>query len=244
MGWVDFGPNTTILFWARPGPEDRILAQAKTGGGNYFPPTPACRTHSVLHAKKEKKKKNARMRGKKSYLARRRWLTAFLAVLWRWLVAASWLTEGGSKQQRRCSVFSVFSRDPPGLVFLKFSTLPSSSYVLGLFSFFFPSLSSLGLFFLLFFLFSLLSVLSSFGSPSFFFFSPPFSPLSGPLLMCREWFEIRQQWIWWKWMKDGSGCVVFLLVFRLYYSDYKVNKMGDRLEWYFDKSIWTPQRSI
>jgi len=64
------------------------------------------------------------------------------------------------------------------------------------------------------------------------------------LMMCREWFENRQQWIWRKWMKDGSGCVVFLLVFRLDYSDFKVNKMEDRLEWYFDKSIWTPQRSI
>jgi len=41
-------------------------------------------------------------------------------------------------------------------------------------------------------------------------------------------------------MKDGSGCVVILLVFRLDYSDFKVNKMGDRLEWYFDKLIWTP----
>jgi len=64
------------------------------------------------------------------------------------------------------------------------------------------------------------------------------------VLMCREWFENRQQWIWRKWMKDGSGCVVFLLVFRLDYRDFKVNKMEDRLEWYFDKSIWTPQRSI
>jgi hypothetical protein len=30
-------------------------------------------------------------------------------------------------------------------------------------------------------------------------------------------------------MKDGSGCVVFLLVFRLDYSDFKVNKMEDKL---------------
>jgi hypothetical protein len=45
-------------------------------------------------------------------------------------------------------------------------------------------------------------------------------------------------------MKDGSDYVVFLLVFRVDYSDFKVNKMEDRLEWYFDKSIWTPQRSI
>ena len=33
-----------------------------------------------------------------------------------------------------------------------------------------------------------------------------------------------------KWMKDGSGCVVFLLAFRLDYSDFKENKMEDRLE--------------
>jgi hypothetical protein len=31
-------------------------------------------------------------------------------------------------------------------------------------------------------------------------------------------------------VKDGSGCAVFLLVFRLDYSDLKINKMEDRLE--------------
>jgi hypothetical protein len=31
-------------------------------------------------------------------------------------------------------------------------------------------------------------------------------------------------------MDEGSGCVVFLLVFRLDYSDFKANKMEDRLE--------------
>ena len=50
MDWAELGPNTIILFWARI-----RLAQAKTGGGNYFPPTPACRTLFVLHAEKEKK---------------------------------------------------------------------------------------------------------------------------------------------------------------------------------------------
>ena len=34
-----------------PGP-----IQNGAGGGNYFPPTPACRTLLVLHAGKEKKK--------------------------------------------------------------------------------------------------------------------------------------------------------------------------------------------
>jgi hypothetical protein len=42
----------------------------------------------------------------------------------------------------------------------------------------------------------------------------------------------------------GLVVLYFFLVFRLDYSDFKVNKMGDRLEWYFDKSIWTSQRSI
>jgi len=104
MDWADLGPKQ-ILFWARPGPEDRagpaqptgpdsvqncwadfgpkwigpISAQnkyssgpdpaqktglgqdppgpvTKTGGGNYFPPTPACRTLIVLHAEKKRKK--------------------------------------------------------------------------------------------------------------------------------------------------------------------------------------------
>jgi hypothetical protein len=53
----------------------------------------------------QKRKKKTRVRVEKSYLAQWRWLAAFLAVLWRRLVAASWLTDGGSKQQRRRSVF-------------------------------------------------------------------------------------------------------------------------------------------
>ena len=50
-----------IIFWARPGPEDRAgpgsaWPKPKRGGGNYFPPTPACRTLLVLHAGKETRK--------------------------------------------------------------------------------------------------------------------------------------------------------------------------------------------
>jgi len=72
------------------------------GGGNYFPsPLPACRTLFILHAGK-KNSKTQTMKGKKSYLARRRWciagLAASLAVL-RWRpVAVSWFTDDGSKQ--------------------------------------------------------------------------------------------------------------------------------------------------
>ena len=59
--WADIGPNNyPLLGQARPRRQDwarRIhLAQTKTGGGNYFPPTPACRTLFVLHAEKEKNK--------------------------------------------------------------------------------------------------------------------------------------------------------------------------------------------
>jgi len=83
-----------------------------------------------------------------------RWSVGFAGGAAVEAVAASWLTDGGSKQQRRCSVFSVFSRDPLGLVFLKFSTLPSSSYVFLVFFLFLPfPLFSRSVFFLCFFLF-------------------------------------------------------------------------------------------
>ena len=94
MGWADpaqpTGPDSAQWCWADLGPKNyhsllgqtrprrlgwaRIrLAQAKNGqGGIISPPTPACRTLFVLHAEQEKKKINARMRGKKNYLARRR----------------------------------------------------------------------------------------------------------------------------------------------------------------------------
>jgi hypothetical protein len=113
------------------------------------------------------------MRGKESLPgAGRRCLAVSLAVLWRRPVAVSWLTDGGSKQQRRCSVFSVFPW--PSQFGFFFQVFNSSFLFLCfdlLFFFFFPSLSSLGLFFW----FSLLSVLPFFGSPS------PFLPLS---LLC------------------------------------------------------------
>jgi len=64
------------------------------------------------------------------------------------------------------------------------------------------------------------------------------------LLMCREWFEKLATMNLTKMDERRVWLVVFLLVFRLNYSDFKVNKMENGLEWYFDKSIWTPQRSI
>jgi len=116
------------------------------------------------------------MRGKKSYLARRRWLAAFLAVLWRRLVAASWLPDGGSKQQRRCSVFfSVF----PWPSRFGFSQVFNSSFLFlcfGLLFFFLPfPLFSRSVFFLpLFFCFSSQFSLLSGLSPFFLFFLSSF----------------------------------------------------------------------
>ena len=188
MDWADLDPKKlNLLFWARPGPEDRAgpgsaWPKPKTGGGNYFPPTPACRTLLVLHAEKEKKKINARMRGKKSYLARRRrrWLAAFLAVLWWRSVVVSLLTGGGSKQRRCC-----LKRRREGFFLFPSPLFPS------LFFFFFGFLSPCFPFFrfsLLPLPFLSLSVFFPFSSPllcfSRFFFSPsvPFSPLIAAVL--------------------------------------------------------------
>ena len=111
-----------------------------------------------------------------------------LAVLWRRLVAAPWLTDGGSKQRQRCSVFSVFSRDTPRLVFLKFSNLPSYSYVLVFFfsSLGFSLLSVLPLSLICFFLFSPSPPSPLFSSLFFSFF---FSPVCPPLPQ-RSWGSI------------------------------------------------------
>ena len=68
MDWADFGPNTIILFWARPGPEDwagpgPAWPSNKRWRGELFSPHPsACRTLFVLHAG-TKKKENAVMKG-------------------------------------------------------------------------------------------------------------------------------------------------------------------------------------
>jgi len=104
--------KTDILLWARPGLEGRTgpgsaWPRPKRAGGNNFPPPLHAERYSFCMQRR--KKINTRIGGKKSYLARGwRWLAAFLAVLWRRLVAASWLTDGGSKQRRRSSVFCVF----------------------------------------------------------------------------------------------------------------------------------------
>jgi len=171
LGWADLGPKqkTNIFFWARPGPEDRAgpgsaWPKPKRGGGNYFPPTPACRTLLVLHAGKEKEM-NARTRGKKSYLARRRLCVAG--------GAAAEAGGGGVAHGRRLQAALQLFRTSVSFFFLLYFGL----------LFFFPSLSSLSLFFFpLFFLcffsplgFSLLSVLPL-SLLCFFCFSPSSLP--------------------------------------------------------------------
>ena len=117
--WADLGPKWVgpisaqnkkhIIFWARPGPEDRAgpgsaWPKPKRGGGELFSPHP-CMQNATRSACRERNEKiNAREKGKKSYLARRRkrWLAAFLAVLWWRLVAVSLLPGGDSKQRRCC----------------------------------------------------------------------------------------------------------------------------------------------
>jgi len=177
--WADFGPKllgrsrpkktkSSLLGQTRPRRQGwaRIrLAQAQTGGGELFSPHPCMQNATRSACREGKEKENARMRGKKSYLARRRWLAAFLAVLWWRPVAVSLLTGGGSK--RRCGCFrrfgsfspflpfSSFSRFAFFLLFSGWSSLSSRSSSL----FFFPSLSfvlSLPLSLLCFFFFSFL----------------------------------------------------------------------------------------
>jgi len=105
------------------------------------------------------------MRGKKSDLVRgRRWLAAFLAVLWRRPVAVSWLTDGGSNRRRRWYFFSVFPWSSR-FVFVSSPSLLFSSPFFDFFSFFF-SFSSLSVLLLL-----LLLSLSSLRSLSFGSFS-------------------------------------------------------------------------
>ena len=123
MDWADFGPNTIILFWARPGPEEGAgpgptwPSDRRWRGGELFSPPPSCMQNVIRSACKGKKRNRCSNEGrKKNYLARRRrCLAASLAVLWWRPVAVSWLTDGGSKQrrysfERRCySLFSSFS---------------------------------------------------------------------------------------------------------------------------------------
>jgi len=76
MDWADLGPKQ-ILFWARPGPEDRAgpgsaWPSNQNGRGELFSPHPCMQNANRSACREEKKKMNARMRGKKSYLARGR----------------------------------------------------------------------------------------------------------------------------------------------------------------------------
>ena len=91
--------ETNIPFWARPGPEGRAgpgsaWPSKKNGRGELFPPHP-CMQNAIRSACREgKKSKNARMREKKGYLARRgRCVTGLptsLAVLrWRPVAVSS-----------------------------------------------------------------------------------------------------------------------------------------------------------
>jgi hypothetical protein len=153
MCWADLGPTRIWYFSSGPDPAQKAgLGQdppgpaTKTGGGNYFPPTPACKTLFVLHAEKEK----INTRGKKSYLARgRRWLAAFLAVLRRRPVAEA----GGGvlAHGRRLQAEALLSQAAErGILPLSFSSVSS------------PLLLLLHFLFLLLCFFLILSPASSF----------------------------------------------------------------------------------
>ena len=114
---------TSRLGQNQPGPEKK---KKQTGEGELFSPfhPPACRTkYRSACRRKWSRRRKKKMKGKKSYLARRRWclagLTASLAVL-RWRsVAVLWLKDDISKQwcccfKRRRERFLLF---PSSLVF-------------------------------------------------------------------------------------------------------------------------------
>jgi len=183
MDWANLGPTeTNIPFWARPGPEGRAgpgsaWPSNQNGWGELFSPHP-CMQNAIRSACREEKNKYKNERVEELPGA---------GVAVACCVSGGAVAEAGGgvwAHGRRLQAaaaalcFLVFSRDsPPGLFssnFQLFLPLPMFRS-----SFFFPSLSSLGLFFFLFsvFLFSLLSVSLFFGSLSpfllFFGFSPP-----------------------------------------------------------------------
>jgi len=185
MDWADLGPTEKLISPSGPGPTQKArLGQdppgpaTKTGGGNYFPPTPACRTLFVLHAEKEKI--NARMRGKTSYLARGRLCVAGGAAA----EAGGGVVAHGRRLQVALQLFrtsggvTVFSP-----VFYPFPAFPFLFLCFGLLLFSsLPSLLSVCFSFLCFFMFfsplgfSLLSVLPPFFSVFRFFSSSSFPP--------------------------------------------------------------------
>jgi len=186
MDWADFGPNTIILFWARPGLEDwagpgPAWPSNKRWRGELFSPhPPACRTLFVLHAGKKTKGSNEGR--KKNYLARRRLCVAGGAAA----EAGGGVVAHGRRLQAALHLF----RTSGGVivffpVFYPFPAFPFSSYV-SVFSFSsLPSLLSVCFSFLCFFLcFSLLSVslfFRFFLSLSSVFFVFSFSSVSPPL---------------------------------------------------------------
>jgi len=62
MDWADLGPKKKLASPSGLGPKGKAgpgstWPSNKTGGGNYFPPAPACRTLFVLHVEEKRKNK-------------------------------------------------------------------------------------------------------------------------------------------------------------------------------------------
>jgi len=180
MDWADFGPNTIILFWARPGPEEGAgpgptwPSDRRWRGGNYFPPhPPACRTLFVLHAK-GKKETGAVMKGGRRITWRggggvwlRRWRCCG-GGRWRCLGSRTAAPSSGATPSN--DGVTVFFQ-----VFLPVSSFPFLYFGSSPFRFVLSSLWFLLFSLLFFFVFLSSRFLSSFGPLSFG--SPsPFSP--------------------------------------------------------------------
>jgi len=134
MDWANFGPKK-LISPSGPGPiqktrlgQDPPSLATKTSGGNYFPPTPACRTLFVLHAEKEKKikRKNEGEEGLPGAEgAVRQWSVDF---------AGGAAVEAGGGVKRRCGSNDSSKRYyclprcsdvlPGSLMFFRFLTFP------------------------------------------------------------------------------------------------------------------------
>jgi len=180
--WADFGPRwvgpisaqkkLNIIFWARPGPEDRTgpgsaWPKPKRGGGNYFPPTLHAERYSFCMQGMKRKKNKREEEGEEKLPGAEAEAVACcvsggavveagsgVAAPWRRLQAAALLSQAA---ERGILPLSFSSVSFPFLLFLWFS-FPLFSllsvlfflYPFSLFRFFlFSSLSSVFFRFLL-----------------------------------------------------------------------------------------------
>jgi len=203
MYWADLGPKK-LLSSSGPDPAQKTgLGQdppgpaIKTGGGNYFPPTPACRTLFVLHAEK-KRKINAGNEGEEELPGAEEVVALVLLLLLEAVLVLVLLeVEAVDSRTAAVALLLVAEREvlPPPLSsvsfpfrFLPFLLLLWFSFPLFSFLSVLPSSSPLSLSFGFFVLLP---------SPLFFsvFFPPVYSLLLLSLLLCCLLFIEPSEWL-------------------------------------------------